>query len=393
MKAGKKLTVLGGVPINLDAYLASLSGGFRFNFRKTDRFYQESTGPTLADDVGESIGLALDQRSWGGLPYASYAASLTELVTNPTFDVDITGWSGSGATVSADTGTLRAVGAGGGSGMYSTGFSVTSGLTYRFAIRIKGDSTYAALTTGLRRTSALGIYISSSATLSVTTSYTDIILETVATSTVADACFFIRFSGTEAINLDSVSVKLLPGSHATQSGATLKPTRQTAGSKFDGTDDNLLSTYLASAGSNFLMARTTVPSSLAATQLIAGASGASANRIFIGVNTSGFACAGIGSDNTGVIVGTTDLRNQEADIGITCNGTTVRLIVNGAVEYEAAQNSTPTTTIPFRLGVHNNNGSPAANYYAGYIKECLAGTDYLTLAKFNDIRRALDRAA
>jgi len=56
MRAGKKLTVLGGVPINLDAYLARLSSGFRLNFRKTDRFFQDSSS-TLADDVGESIGL------------------------------------------------------------------------------------------------------------------------------------------------------------------------------------------------------------------------------------------------------------------------------------------------------------------------------------------------
>lgn len=399
---GNGLTLGQGGGLNLDAYLASLSGGFRFNFRKTDRFFQDVTLTTLADDIGEPISYALDSCKWQGRTYPAFLAGQPELVVNGNFDTDLTGWNSvntsgvaSGqSTLSLVSNRLRNTADGNSLSRYAT--QRITGLTVGDSLFMTGvfnRQTQAWTTAQLRTSITSGTSITSVATNFASG---DVSFSYLSDPTTQSAYNLNIISAADTAGLyadfDTISLKAIPGQHGRQSSATLRPVRQTAGAKFDGSDDNLLTSYLASAGSNFLMARTTVPSSLAGIQTIAGASGASGNRIFIGVNTSGLAVGGIGSDSTGVIVGTTDLRNQEADIGITCNGTTVRLIVNGAVEYEAAQNSTPITTIPFRLGVHNNNGTPAANYYAGYIKECLAGTDYLTLAKFNEIRSALDRA-
>jgi hypothetical protein len=186
---------------------------------------------------------------------------------------------------------------------------------------------------------------------------------------------------------DDFSVKEIPGKHGIQATGTLKPTRQTTGAKFDGSDDNWLTPYLAGAGENFLGCKTTVPSTLSATQVILGASGASANRVFLGINTSGQACAGLGSDSTTTIVGTSDLRSTEAEVFLTFDGTTVRLIVNGVVEYEAAQNSTPTTTIPFRVGGLNNNGT-AGSFYGGAVRQAWVGREYISASRARQIANA-----
>lgn len=176
--------------------------------------FQDSAGTTPVTAVEQPVGLILDK--------SKSLALGSELVTNGTFDTDVSGWSGGTATWSA--GTLRGVGGGVGSGFYSSGFAVTAGNTYKFTFTIKGDASYAALQFGMRRISATGVFISNTITPSVTTSYTTITAYIVPTSTVADAMFFCRFAGTEAINIDNVSVKEIAGNHASQATTTSRPT-------------------------------------------------------------------------------------------------------------------------------------------------------------------------
>lgn len=131
-----------------------------------------------------------------------------------------------------------------------------------------------------------------------------------------------------------------------------------------------------------------MPSSLAALQVIAGASGSSANRTFLGIDTSGRVCGGVGSDSTGTIVGSADLRNSETVVGLSYDGTGVRLFAGEAEEYSAAQASTPTTTIPYRIGALNNNGT-AGSFFSGAVKKIVAGREHLTLSRYRQIRAAL----
>ena len=177
--------------------------------------FQDSEGTTPVTAPGQTVGLVLD-RSKGLVPGP-------ELVTNGGFSTDIAGWVGAASAISFDAGTLRAVGGGVGTGFYGNGFSVVSGVSYRFTITIKGDAAYTALQFGLRRTSALGSFISNTVSPSVTTGYATISFVITPSSTVADAVFFCRFSGTEAVNIDNISIREIPGNHATQATAASKP--------------------------------------------------------------------------------------------------------------------------------------------------------------------------
>lgn len=175
---------------------------------------------------------------------------------------------------------------------------------------------------------------------------------------------------------------------AAQSTAGFKPKYQTTGATFDATDDNLLTAYTAQNGANFIIAYVDVPATLAATQVMAGASGSAANRCFLAFNTSGQLCAGVGSDSTATIVGTTDWRSQSVVVALGFDGTTVKLFAGTAEEYSAAQNSTPTTAIPFRIGALNNNGT-AGSFSGVALKDLLVGRQALTLAQFKSIRTQL----
>jgi hypothetical protein len=357
-----------GASFNLGTFMAEQADGITFDFTKTDRFFQEGVGPTLADDATEAIGLAMDERLWGGLSLAALEAAQTELVTNGDFasssgwTIDSSAWTISGG-VASTVGTqyarvLRTV-------------SVTTGRLYRTAYEI------AAYTSG----SIFSQIVESP-------NSTD---GPVVSGTGNKVCYLLAKSGTPIIafqgnfggftgSIDNASLKEIPGNHGIQSSGTLKPIREAAGAKFDGSDDVLRTEYRAAAGDNFLGVKATIPATLSATQIILGASGSSADRIYLGINASGFAVGGLGNHATGVILGTTDLRNTEAVLFLTCDGTTVRLIVNGVVEYQAAQSGTPTTTIPFRIGCFNNNNS-SAFFFGGHVKDVRVGRSFITAAR------------
>jgi hypothetical protein len=177
---------------------------------------------------------------------------------------------------------------------------------------------------------------------------------------------------------------------ATQATGSFKPTFQTTGAKFDGTDDNLLTGYLAqaAAGGNFLVARVTVPVTLAGTQIIAGTNdsgGASPFRL--GITTAGALRATVGAgstlDSTGI-----DLRGTETVVGLSYDGATVRTFAGSAQVGSFAETGAISTTVPFRLGARNDNGT-AATFFAGSIRSILAGRQALETARFNQIAAAL----
>jgi len=196
--------------------LAGSTALFLLDFSDLTTMFQDTAGTTPVTAPAQTVGLVLDKSQ--GLVLGP------ELVMNGDFSGGISGWSGASATVSVDAGTLRGVGGGVGTGFYGSGFSVVSGSYYRFTFSIRGDTAYSGLQFGIRRTSSLGAFISSAVSPSVTTSYNNVSFVVQATATVADAVFFCRFSGTEAVNIDNISVRELPGFHATQSTAANRPT-------------------------------------------------------------------------------------------------------------------------------------------------------------------------
>ncbi len=173
-----------------------------------------------------------------------------------------------------------------------------------------------------------------------------------------------------------------------QASGTLKPTLQTTGAKFDGTDDNLLTSYLAGATNNFIVALVSVPASIASFQYMVGAVDGSSNRFGIGNNTDGTAGFAAGATSPVTQKGTSDLRGTETVVGLTSNGATVLGFAGASQEYSGAVLGSLTTAVPLRLGCNNSNGT-AANFSSGSIKRIVAGRDYLSLSRYNQIRNAL----
>lgn len=354
---------------SLDAYMASLSDGLYFDATRTDRFFQENTGPTLADDVGESIGLALDQRAWGGKTLAEVLSAQPELVTNGDFSNGSAGWtdaSTGGASISFAGGQATTVVPSG-----------TAILTQPIACAI-GD------TVKVDMASAAGWGIGTSSggaeTVGVSAGTSKIFVATATTH------YITVLTGTNGRTVDNVSAKKIPGKHATQATGTLKPTRQTTGAKFDGSDDNWLTPYLAGTGSNFVVALVTAPASVPAFQYIFGST--DGNRFGIGVNPDGTVGFAAGSTSPISAKGTTDIRNVESVIGMSCDGANVLGFVDAAQEYASALAGSLNTTTPVRIGAINGSGT-ANSFYGGAIKKLVAGRDALALARYQQIRNAL----
>lgn len=173
--------------------------------------------------------------------------------------------------------------------------------------------------------------------------------------------------------------------NADQATAGSRPSYQTTGASFDGTADNLLTGYTAGAGANFIVAKVTVPASISANPVFLGAATA-ANRCHMGVDsTTGQLRIGLGSQLA--TVGTTDRRGQTVVFGISWNGTTARFYDGGTL-IENAQSGTPTTTTPLRIGSMNNSGT-ASSFWPGHIGDAVAGREFLTLDRFNQIAAGL----
>lgn len=371
-RATRNVVVLGGAFTALDLFRNGETG-FWFDFSKTDRTWQESTGQTIADDDSEVVGLALEQ--WGGKTYAERLASQPTIISNGDFATgDLTGWNNGctgTATITVSGGGARFLGTDGSNrALMTKSFATVVGRVYRMSwtrtvasgsltIRVgtsSGGSEYGAVLD-----SALGVHFVATATTSWTTWLTN--------------------NGGGDITVDDVEVKELGGA-ARQATSGNRPQRKTGGLlRFDGTNDSLLTGRVpSSAGSIF--AKVAVPASVSATRAIIGGSiGASA--CFLAVNSSGIACAGIGGHSETTIKGGADLRSTTAIIGVTWNGTTVALYVNGAVAYSAAQSGTVGSD-PLRLGATNNGGT-AADFWPSDIYQAITRNSVLTPAEVQNL--------
>ena len=391
----RRLLALGGRKFSIDAFMAGQSDGFFCNFKETDRHFQEHTGPTLADDIGEVIGLALDQRTWGSGTLAQVLAAQPELVANGDFSSALSGWTAVGvniSTLAAVGGRWRATATGSASGWFG-GYTVltdlTIGKTYRVAVQATLQSGWTSFTnfvlTVMDDAGATSIVSANRSTAGLLEMYFVAVATSHAVRLRAEGAYV---NGVSYAEFDDLSVKLVPGYSALQSTGTMKPTRQTNGAKFDGTDDNLLTTYYAGSGSNFIVAIVTVPASIASTQLFAGSRTDSSTRLAIGFNTSGYVCGLVGSQDQNTIVGSSDYRNTEVCVGISQGGSVVRLFGDSSVQYEGAQSGAIGTTYALRLGAWNTVGT-AALFFGGSIKKIIAGREHLTLARYLQIRAAL----
>lgn len=384
MRGALKYNLLKGVgewgEAQLTAYLASLSDGLYYDTTKLDRFFQESVGPTLADDIGEAMGLALDQRTWGGLTLAEVIATQPNLTPPGSWTTSYHPVQGSALGSESPPGTLNIIGDGTNAAREKQAFATVPNATYRL------DCT-AAGTTGniFIGTSDGGAQIANTA-FAVGVN----VLYFVATATTT----YLAFNKTGAVQatISAVSVRRVPGNHAQQATGNLKPTRQTTGAKFDGADDNWLTPYKNGGAGDFIVALVSVPASLPAVTLFAGSRAAWASaRFFVGFNvTTGTVAAGVGSVSvgTGGLSGSISRLGTDVVVGLSADGSVVRLFDDASLVAETAQIGSIDTTVPYRIGCFNDNGG-ASTFFGGSVKKLVAGREQLTLARYLQIRSAL----
>jgi hypothetical protein len=160
------------------------------------------------------------------------------------------------------------------------------------------------------------------------------------------------------------------------------------GAGFDGTADNLLTGYTAGSGANFLVARVTMPASLASDRIVLGTQGASDGRFWLGFDTTGKIIGGVGANSGSVIVGASSYFSQTIVIGLSNDGANVRLFGPEGLAYSGAQSGAVNTTVPLRIGARNNNGT-AADFWPSNGQVALAGREFIDEARFRQIANAL----
>ena len=369
----------GGDTFSLDAFMASQSAGFWYDFTRSDTMFQEDVGPTPADEPNEVIGLALSQRLWGGQTRTGYLAGQPELWTNPAPTFDLAG-GGSSPSYNQATRTLSNSVSSSVSGYPRArfGLGLTAGRVYRISGRIDGDRA------GINVIRPAAGGSASNVPYNTSTGVFDGFV--VAQETYVE--FVTAITSTYSLVIAEISVREVSQVPATQSTTSFKPKFQTTGAAFDGTDDNLLTNYTAGSGANFLIAKVVVPASMAGTQIIAGTnSSEDGGRFRLGFTTAGLlrlSVAGIDLD------GVSDLRGQTVVVGATSDVATgaIRTFAGQAQEASSAAAPVVTSTIPYRIGARNNDGA-AANFFGGSIQHALAGREFIDLARFNQIANAL----
>jgi hypothetical protein len=229
---GLGITRLSGVfGFNPASLFANGEEGAWYDPSDLTTLYQDTKGQTPAG-IGDPVGLMLDKSK--GLTLGS------ELVTNGTFDSSTTGWTATACSISVVSGALRITDADGGIGYVTQAVTLVAGKTYRLSADIVTDAITGTMFVNMGTTDGSGQMLSLSQA-SGTGSVSGIFVATATTG-------YLNFRNTSAVageywDVDNVSVRELPGNHATQSVSTRRPTLQSAGGlyylDFNGVDDQI----------------------------------------------------------------------------------------------------------------------------------------------------------
>ncbi len=159
---------------------------------------------------------------------------------------------------------------------------------------------------------------------------------------------------------------------ATSATSNARGAWKTGGSVlFDASNDTLLTTFTPTGHGNTLAAKVTVPASIAAAQIVIGAS--TASRLYLGFRTDGYLMGGVGSQASTTIFSAVDLRGQTGIAHLVEGASLVKLYWNGAEVYSGATVGN-MPNIPHRIGSQNNSGSPGS-FFGGRIFKAFAA-DY-----------------
>ena len=417
---------VGGI---IHSIFADGTDGFYFDFSKTDRLFQNLTGATLADSAGENIALALDAHTLDGrgpvnkLIYtqqfdnAAWTKAQATVTANSSVAPD--------GTTTADTFLDTAA-----NNIHHINQTVTgtpSGLTYTVSAYLKAStlnyatiglsdissgSLYAVavfnLSSGALATSGAagaGYSVTSSSITSVGNGWYRCAVTVVAGTSVSFLKAVVGANKTGVITGSAGGFETYlgdgsgvfvwgaqleegasasayqpngasvggPGNHGLQATTAAQPKWQTGGlARFDGSDDNLLTT-LNPAASFSMMFKGKITS---ASKVVMGSRSTTDTRVLIGTDAAGLLAGGVGADSTPTIKGGSDIRATIGVGALVFDASTVTLYWNGSPVYSGAINGSPNTTIPLRLGAFNDNGTggsfaDADTYHALAIKKAL----------------------
>ncbi len=343
----------------ITSIFADGTDGFYFDFSKTDRLFTTPTGAVPADDPGENIGRALDSHSWQGRTYAQQLAVQPQLVVDGDFASGGVGNWPSGATLTATAAVVDGaleVTPTADFGRRVQAIATVAGRAYRITGRGKrvsgsaGSNVYINVNRTTSQSDDLIVSVINS------TGWVDFDYTFVATTAAATICLSVRTGNVGAF--DDISVKEIPGNYGAQATTSAQPKWQTGGlARFDGTDDNLLTTLAASNTGMTLLAK----AKLAATggnRGVMGVNGADGvSRCFLAFDASGYAAGGVGSDSLSVIKGSVNRSGAYCVLGLTIGASTWTLYEQGAQTNTGAKNGSCNTTLGIPLGGLNANGT------------------------------------
>lgn len=335
-----------------DYDLFETGSGFLYDFSRADTLFQEATGITPAG-VDQNVGLALDISKWGGKTLAQVLAAQAELVVNGGFDNGTTGWSTNdvGATIAVVAGELQLTADAGAKGAIQQ-IVIPANTTVRLRV---GKVRLGTSASGLLRIDTIaGSWAIMPGSNPITLTGSNQAWETICRTGAAGITIniYLRAGAAGTCYLDDVSVKEIPGNHASQATSGARPVRKAGLTRYDGSDDGLVMTVNPSAATTFLV-EGKLPSSNS--RYFGGVNGAGTSRLYLGTNSDVLAAL-VGSGTA--LLGTAAL-SESGVFGVMNDGTTASLIQNGAIVASQAQAGAPTTAFPIALGFVNNSGTPA----------------------------------
>lgn len=319
------------------------SDGLDIPFYTLSQLFQESTGPTAVAATNDPIGLALDQRLWGGKTLSALLAGQSELLVLGSWNTSTTG--GAASAVESPPGTLTITGDGTNTGIAIQGIATVSGNTYCIQPTVAG----VAVTLQVGTTSGGSQLFGATAQVGTGKFF----------FTATTATSYIKFARTPSgtTTVSAISCKLVPGHPAIQStSSSFRPTYQSGWCRYDGSDDRHSLSGVTLGATGFVMLRRKLIQKTASTQVMFGAVGASGtDRIYFGVDTSGFPVGRIG--NGAAMSVAADITGVDGTLGVWWDGSTAALLYNGVKSVSQAQVNAPTTTAVPHIGGYNNNGT------------------------------------
>lgn len=160
-----------------------------------------------------------------------------------------------------------------------------------------------------------------------------------------------------------------------------RPVLQADGLKGDGSDDSLLTDWLAQSADNCIIVQALIPASFTGTRVLAGAEVSGGHKFWLAVDSDGKPRAAVGGANS-TPYGNLNLLGKEVVMCLTSGG---------AFYVQDEIYSTPIVTplnvpVALRIGARTQTDNSGAAYFPGWIKRAGLGRVMLTPEQFQQIR-------